>query len=689
MTEKEILEKIKLSAEEIKAPEGISPEAVKMRLEAEKKRHRKKTGNYKKTMAAAAVLLVCGISVAGAVKLRFAGSGGDVADGTAGMTAQDDGRTDGSSTGISADGSAPEKETVAERTPKADAGDLYVVADNYEEVYRLLDQNSYEKQEEMMNGAVADGAVAGGGITESAGASDMSLDPAGSTSYSQTNVQTKGVDESDIIKTDGSYLYIVDEDTVKMIDIRGAQMKEAGEIEIPVEGAADRVIEIYVDGDILNVILEKEDTGLKNGQSEPSGDNGIEICEDVFYVESNTWTQLLTYDIRSRSNPVLRGSITQDGSYKTSRKVGDVIYLFTEKYMEVPELPERQAVDGENLEKWIPIVNGKPVGADSIYLSGQGTNGLLIASVDVEKPDAVVDHTLILNDYVEIYVGESAMYLYHTDYRQESLTQVAKFAFADGVINAVGAVSVPGEVYDSFAIHEYQGDLRLLTTNWSDGQPENGLYLFDEKLKLTGSLTGIAAGEQIYAARYLGDMAYFVTYRNTDPLFAVDLSDAKNPRILSELKITGFSEYLHFWGEDQLVGIGFETDPATGEREGIKLSMFDISDPAELKTLGTKVLKGFDHSPAMFLYKSVLADAEENLIGFSVANYDGGMSEYLLFAWENGEFRRLLSVELPESANADHCRGIYVGDRFYVVREGAAVAYARDAGYQEKERLEW
>ena len=248
MTEKEILEKIKLSAEEIKAPEGISPETVKMRLEAEKKRHRKKTGNYKKTMVAAAVLLVCGISVAGAVKLRFAGSGGDAADGTAGMMAQDD----GSSTVGSTDGSAPEKETVTERTPKADAGDLYVVADNYEEVYRLLDQNSYQKEEAIMEGAVADG-----GITESAGASDVSLDSAASTPYSQTNVQTEGVDESDIIKTDGSYLYIVDEDAVKMIDIRGEQMKEAGEIEIPVEGAADRVIEIYVDGDVLNVILER------------------------------------------------------------------------------------------------------------------------------------------------------------------------------------------------------------------------------------------------------------------------------------------------------------------------------------------------------------------------------------------------------------------------------------------------
>lgn len=92
------------------------------------------------------------------------------------------------------------------------------------------------------------------------------------------------------------------------------------------------------------------------------------------------------------------------------------------------------------------------------------------------------------------------------------------------------------------------------------------------------------------SARFLGSMAYFVTYRNMDPLFAVDLSDEKNPKVLSELKITGFSEYLHFWGEDKLVGIGYETDPETGRQTGLKISMFDISDPADLKVAGTCVL---------------------------------------------------------------------------------------------------
>ena len=174
--------------------------------------------------------------------------------------------------------------------------------------------------------------------------------------------------------------------------------------------------------------------------------------------------------------------------------------------------------------------------------------------------------------------------------------------------------------------------------------------MFDGELKLTGKLTGIAQGEEIYAARYFNDMAYFVTYRNTDPLFAVDLSDETNPVILSELKITGFSEYLHFWGSDKLVGIGYETDPDSGERKGLKLSMFDISDPADLKTAGTCVIENLDYSPALYDYKCVLVDEKENIIGFAAESYRRGSCSYFLFSWENGKFREVMTESLDGSA---------------------------------------
>ena len=499
--------------------------------------------------------------------------------------------------------------------------------------------------------------------------------------YSSTNLQTEGVDESDIIKTDGSYIYIVDNNVVKVIDIQNTEMAEAGEIKVSMDSAADRIVEMYVSGDVLNLIVEREETTLWQESSK----------EDVYEMDSTQVTELLTYDISDKENPVLKGSTTQDGYYNTSRKIGDIVYLFTENYIEMPDLEREEAVTEEQVEKWIPLVNGSAIAADCIYLPENGSNGLVISSVNVDNPDQIVDNTMIMNDYVNIYVSTEAIYLYGTDYSGRNIkTEIAKFSLKNGIINAVGATSAAGEVYDTFAINEYQGKLRLLTTDWSSGEDENQLYLFDENLKLTGSIKGIAKGEQIYSARYFGDIVYFVTYRNTDPLFAVDLSDEENPKILSELKITGFSEYLHFWGEDKLVGIGYETDPDTGNREGLKITMFDISNPAHLKTAGTCVIKGIDYSPALYQYKCVLVDEGENLIGFATETYDRGQeSNYLLFSWEDGNFETLLTEDLDSNVATDSYRGIYVGDTFYLVNTEEIISYDRGNGYEKVQQLEW
>ena len=345
----------------------------------------------------------------------------------------------------------------------------------------------------------------------------------------------------------------------------------------------------------------------------------------------------------------------------------------------------------DTVASWIPTVNEEAIAADCIYLPQEGQQGLIISSVNVKKPNEIVDNTLIMNDYVNIYVGSTAIYLYESDYRNNGcFTEIAKFSYKKGIIDAVGATSVSGDVYDTFAINEYQGTLRVLTTDWSGRENENQLFLLDEKLNLTGSLKGIARGESIYAARYFGDMVYFVTYRNTDPLFAVDLSDEKNPKILSELKITGFSEYLHFWGEDKLLGIGYETDPDSGSREGIKMSMFDISDPANLTTIDSCVLKDMDYSPALYDYKSVLVDEGENLIGLTAESYQNERQcSYLVFEWDNGEFDSILAENLGEDAALEEYRGIYVDDIFYIVNTEQIISYDRADNYQKVDNIEW
>lgn len=706
MTEKEILEKIKDAALEEPIPESIKPEQIKEKLRKQSEnqktaeniaRHSRKFLYGSRIAAAALVLLVCGAAGMQAWNLHQDGAEDSSAEMAAGEVAE--------SSILTADAGAAESsaEDSEVAVVKQDAGDIYTVAEDYDEIYDFLKKRERLRRAEDINFDVAfttdsgadedeEMSLESGALEESTSADSVVNNikysekefAADSSSeeknYSKTNLQTEGVDESDIIKTDGSYIYVVRGNSVIITDIREGALDVAGEIPLSLESTSDSVIEMYVDGGILNLIVQKESAGLEKDST------------DVYYLSSDMETEILTYDISNPEKPKLSGRMSQDGYYRTSRKIGDIIYLFTDKSMGFPDLSKKQAVSEENVKEWIPLVNEEPVAADCIYLSEGAEQGLVISAVNVNKPDKVVDNTVILNGYVEIYVSTRSVYLYQEQYAKgSSTTQIAKFSLKDGKINAVDAISVNGEIRDTFAINEYQGKLRVLTTDsdFIGGESTNQLYLFDENLKITGKIENIAVGEEIYAARYLGDMAYFVTYRNTDPLFAVDLSDDTNPKIVGELKITGFSEYLHFWGKDKLVGIGYETDPDSGAREGLKITMFDISDPAKLEEIKTLVLKNVDYSQALYDYKSVLADADENLLGFTTEDYENSHLDYLLFSWEDGKFVNLMTEKLAGNFSSDNYRGIYVEDIFYVAGRDGICSFDRTKDYRLIDKVEF
>lgn len=725
MSEKEILDKIEKSAAQEKIPESIEPEQIKRKLkENQKNKVKRRSGiTYYGAVAAAALVLVIGAAggihavtgggtglMTAPVGIEKAASGQKSDEGSEGSSELKDGATAG----------------VEKNAQKKDAGSLYTVAKNYGEVYDAICSGSGQEKEadgiavaEGENpssgdvttyimgdtadtadtaGAVVDGVedigstqmIKGAGAQSGKETADVSSDTA-EQQYSGTNLQTQGVDESDFVKTDGSYIYTVSHNEILITDIRKKALKQIGKIQIS-ETSSDRVLEMYVDGDILSVIVESEDSGL-----EMQADDTENYTEDCFYYFSErTQTQVLTYDISDPEKPVKTGCVTQDGRYQTSRKIGNIIYLFTNKRISMPQQTKEEAVTEENVSGWIPLVNDNAVDAEDIYVDngGGGSNSLLISSVNVKNPDQVVDNTMILSQYVDIYVSESAFYAYQIKGSwNDAVTQIAKFGLADGKMDADGAVSVNGRITDTFAINEQSGKLRVLTTSQDsvNGEDTNNLYLFDKNLSLTGKIEGLAQGEEIYAARYLGNMAYFVTYRNTDPLFAVDLSDDKNPKVLGELKISGFSEYLHFWGEDKLIGIGYETDEKTGEHTGIKITMFDISDPADLKEVESLVLKDYNYSEALYNYKCVLADADENLLGFALQSYgDGESVTYLLLTWNGEKFETLLSQSVTDKAgNPDQSkaadtsayRGIYAGDMFYIVSTEKIISYDRTQEY--------
>lgn len=709
MDEKDILRRLKEEGEQIEIPEELRPERIEKMLASVKqmqetweeegsghrpqeelaleemvkeektisgRKRKKRRGNgglrrYTKRIAAAAAVLLCIGGAYGTSRVMDSDYWNMTSDNAA----------ESVKNGSSKDAAAgAEEQTEEEPASKgiisvAKVGDMYTRAGSYEEVYEKLDKDR-EKWYERFN--IWDTL---GGIKRSEDdfvyieetVNDMDTAVSGTLSgadseYSKTNLMTEGVDESDIVKTDGKFIYMLKNNQVTITDIRNGALKEVASIRPGMSSASGRVLEMYVDGGQLIVITQEEKTRMN-----VSGDNGAVSSninsDDIYRIESDSCTAAYIYDVSDPAEPKLEDTIEQDGVYHTSRKIGSILYLFTDYSLKLPEERKKNAVTEEGAKDWIPSVNGETIAADCIYLPEQGNSSLLVSSADVAKKGKIIDMKMIVSASVEIYVSNSSIFLYEVDYSStQTHTKIAKFAMDQGQIQGVDAASVRGEILDSFAVNEYQGYLRVLTTDWQDGRDVNEVYVLDSDMRVAGELSGIAPGERIYSARFLRDTGYFVTYRNTDPLFTVDFSEPEKPQITGELKVTGFSEYLHFWGEDKLLGIGYETDPGTGEQTGLKLSMFDISDPSDVQEESRLVLKGADYSPALYEYKCVLADSEKNLIGFAVESYgegDAGKS-YQVFTYENGAFVRKLKETLEDYGDISGYRGLYAGKYFYL-----------------------
>ena len=726
MREQDILERIKASAEDIEVPKSLMPDNVeKMLKENVAKRWRVRFQPLH--LVAASVVLVIMI---GLMPLGFGIGGVDDNASTGKMDSNQN------TTAMVIEGEKAESvEEVVKETltiaKKENAGELYQVAKSYEEIYDFIEKEAEAYYYyDMVDGAVFEAEVMEEASPESAVNSspieknqisdsaeatkesirnevvqDMAVEDL---NYSKTNVQMAGVDESDIVKTNGTHIFTVKNDVVIITKVENGQLEHVGTIAPKLASFTDTVLEMYVDDDRLVLIVQQAKDTLENESAAwgegPIDDDmmvdttsqSVKMAVDVAYNFLTTYnTVLYTYDISNPARPIQIGQMEQDGNYYTSRKIEDIIYLFTYDGI---VLDMKRTDKGEAIAELLPKVNGETFAYDSIYLPERGTQGLVVSSLSVDKPNTIVDKTLILNDYVNIYVSNSAMYLYRSNYTNTEVTEIAKFILDKGQIFAVAASSVLGSVQDTFAINEYQGNLRVLTSgsriNGAKGRI-NQLYIMDKDLKPAGKIENIAPDETIYAARYFGDLAYFITYRNTDPLFAADLSDINNPKILGELEITGYSEYLHMWGEDKLLGIGYETDPKTGRNKGIKLVMFDISNPKELAILDTMVLKDVDYSAALYYYKCVLADNNANMIGFPITEYGdyaygvGFDVGYQMYSFADGEFKEELHVDLGKVQNDADIRGLYIGEYFYLVSDEKIESYHRMDSYREVSELEF
>ncbi len=487
---------------------------------------------------------------------------------------------------------------------------------------------------------------------ESAGNDASALGGEAPPSYSTTNVQVVGVDEPDIVKTDGTYLYVVANQTVYII--RAYPVFEATILaQIRITNVS--ISNIFIRGDRLVVF---GNTGGYYGYPLLERDMKVGAISQDMWWGGISQTAVNVYDLSERAAPVLVKEIRIDGGYFDARLIDEYVYLVATEYT----YNILYAVDDTNYTLNVPQISidneTQSISAEDIYyvdvpeLSDTMTH---VISLNLDTND-VVEKSFMLGSSQTMYVSRNNIFLaslhypyYPLLYRtgaesssadDQETTILHKISIDTGAVTYIAQGEVPGHILNQFSMDEHNGFFRIATTsgnNWMEGsQTSNNIYILDDTLQQISKIENIAPGESIYAARFLGDRAYLVTFVQVDPLFTIDLSDPYNPRILGELKIPGYSEYLHPYDETHIIGIGKEVDPSIGADLvhtpgaiyytavlGLKIALFDVSD-IEHPVEQAKIVigdRGTD-SPALYDHKAFLFDREKQLLVIPVSLYE-------------------------------------------------------------------
>ena len=526
-----------------------------------------------------------------------------------------------------------------------------------------------------------------------------------SVEHGTTNVQTQGVEEADVVKNDGRYLYqkIYQENNhvmtqaIQIVDTADG-LKEVKRME-----GFENIQEFYIWEDILVVVENKY---LDIIQNESYAEKEMLVCgvDDSGYY-NRQYHEISFYNIKDRHMPIKIKTFTIKGNYDSSRISEGYFYGFS-KYCAAP------GEGKSDYEAYIPLVDGTQLKPEQILLpeENEGNCYLLLTSIDLNNPTKFADTTAIVTDSDMYYVSNQNIYIADSlDFekmqgKQTNRISLLRFGYEKGKFFFQAEGEVPGNLESSFSMDEYDGNLRLVTTvneywfeeikddltgqiignDMVDEKQSNALYVLDSDLKIIGKIENLAEDERIYSARFFGEVGYFVTFRQMDPLFAVDLKDPKNPKILSELKISGFSEYLHFYGKDRLLGIGMEAEVETGRTNGMKLSMFDISNPVDVQEISKLHLSSYDHSEALYNHRAVMISTSANIFGFEIEGYSKGdyKRDYVVYTYENDQFVEVLKIETKNQYGENYSsRGTFIGNMFYLLtRDGSVKSYDLDTG---------
>lgn len=702
MNEQEYMNKIKQQAENVPIPDSISPENMKKMLD---EKLASSTASKEQTKLVKSRKWVKYIAAACVVLILAGGTGFSILSINMMKESEDATAISGETADVAEEACMDESEDTGSSDMLAYETSLNT-PNSYDEYYDTIKEtldNYYDNFAQAETAGVPDNIKAKEfsiqaeeDLLTNAGSSMDSI--AVARDYSTTNTQEETIDEGDIIKTDGNYIY-----KITTNDNNGQS------------------------SNILSII--KAENGNLTSESSIDLDHCFDTEENAyvyfqeFYLHQNylvllftnefdkTETTIVIYDIKDKANPEKKKILTQSGSYQSSR-ISDG-YLYTISIFSGADFSTQQPY-----ANYIPSVGGKLIDCSQIYYSDNvlAQSTYVVTGVNLQSLE-ISDSIALPAGGGDIYVSHQSIYLYGSVYNEPGKTEFLRIGYEKGKLTPGKSATITGYVYDNYAISEYNDYLRIIATipandfsllrndmemipkdisddvseeNTTDEKTEeltediNVLYIFDENMSLVSKLSGIAPGEQVKSVRYIGDMGYLVTYETVDPLFAIDLSDPYNPEITGRLTIPGFSNYLHPYADGLLLGIGEEYTPKDQTFVGLKLSMFDISDPANIEVVDQLILENGYYSTAQYNHKALMIDPEKNIFGFfyqeqiADENYTYITNNYFVtyeYNQKNGFVETGRYKVDMESYEVDTIRGLYIDDYLYISTNHSITSY--------------
>ena len=609
---------------------------------------------------------------------------------------------------------------------EGEAADLVTAGEGYKDLYELIS--------EQIKGS--SGMTGGDGLWDLIPLDEYStgeiLHEARDDGSEDMNGQAVAVREADIVITDGSYIYAINSNNLLITQTDSDRMELISGISQPSADEFQVFFEMFVADDRLIAIrhgLNKSALQRLPGMGEtdiptmsiwyPFGGEIIDTSIDIF-------------DISDHKSPVKIHTLSQSGTYVSSRMVGDHLYLITTYYGDVSQM---KATDPKT---FVPLYSRDgeqfiPDESDIIIPPGsQWPCYTVIAGIDVMGSGDYNSLKAVYGDVGNVYLSSDAVYLArvafeetkepagtlppaegtdgpsldYLEYINWSETLLTKLSVESGKIKPQAQAKVPGYIVDQFSMDEYDGLLRLLTTvdhntwfgfkdsrgsftsdDWArlpSGTMEmtNAVYILDDGLIGLGKNEDIAPGERVNSIRYVRNFAYFTTYNISNPMSSMDLSDPTDPVVIGATQVERFSDFLRPYTDGRLFGLGREIDRDTGLRKDRKLVMYDNSDPADVNELFSLVV-GDEYSAVEQNHKAILVSASKSLIAIP-AN-----GKYLIFGYDDQagfEKKAEIKIDSKDLVWAE-VRGLFIRDTFYVVSPNYIYAYDIDNGFKQSGSL--